>query len=64
MSDDKRPYLYTNFETPYGCVELTVEGAEGETASELSDLFDEKLDKVVRKQNELAGENDSKTGVE
>jgi len=64
MSEDKRPYLYANFETPYGSVELTVEGSEGETSSDLSELFDNKLDKVVEKQNELAGDSDAGVGVE
>jgi len=64
MSDDKRPYLHTNFETPYGAVELTVEGSEGETAQDLSELFDDKLETVVAKQNELAGCDNSEVGVE
>lgn len=61
---DKRSYIYTKFATPYGQVELTVEGSEGETSEDISGLFNEKLDRVLDRQNRLAGDNDDKRGVE
>jgi len=63
MSEDKRPYLYANFEAPYGKIELTVEGSEGETTQDISDMFDEKLDRVIEAHREITDE-DEKAGVQ
>jgi len=57
MSDDKRPRIYTQIQTTYGTVELTVQGSEGETTEDIESTFDDKLDCAVSKQSELADEN-------
>jgi len=56
-SDDKRPRFYTNLETSYGRLELTVQGAEGETAAELASVFDERLGKALDAQRGLEGDD-------
>lgn len=64
MTDDKRPYLYADVEAPYGHIELTVQGAEGEDADDLTGMFDDKLRKCVDAQKELAGEDEDDRGFE
>lgn len=64
MVDDKRPRLYTNIEAPYGHIELTVQGAEGEDASDLEDVFTSRLQEAVKAQRGLAGEEEPNGGFE
>ncbi|QAS68857.1 hypothetical protein HFTV1-gp24 [Haloferax tailed virus 1] len=64
MTEDKRPYIYTNFQTTHGSVELTVEGSEGESTSDIEGVFDDKLEKVVDAQTRLDEDDDEKRGVQ
>ena len=64
MSDDKRPRIYTKAETPYGSIELTVQGSEGESTEDIEETFDEKLRSVVAAQGDLEQGEDEGVGVE
>ena len=57
MVDDKRPRLYGKTATKRGEIELTVQGAEGETAEELSGIFSAKLCELIEAQ-EAVGNDD------
>lgn len=59
---DKRPHIY-GAATEDG-VELTVKGAEGETADDISDTFDDKLDKLSDAQAGLVTDNGPTKGCE
>jgi hypothetical protein len=64
MVDDKRARLYTNIEAPYGHVELTVQGAEGEKVEDLEGTFSAKLIQALEAQQGLADEDNSDEGFE
>ena len=57
MVDDKRPRLYGQTATKRGEIELTVQGAEGETAEDLSDVFSEKLVELIQAQSAVGNED-------
>lgn len=56
MTDDKRPRLHGKTATKRGEIELTVQGAEGETATDLSDMFSAKLNELVEAQEAVGNE--------
>lgn len=52
-SDDKRPRIYGSTATQDGAIEVTVQGAEGETTEDIAETFDEKVDKLIDSQDKL-----------
>ena len=61
---DKRPRVYGRSSTPDGEVEVTVEGAEGETSDDLEDQFQDAVDTMVDSQGDLCEEGSDAKGFE
>ena len=61
---DKRPRVYARSSTPDGEVEVTVQGAEGETSDDLENQFHDAVDKMVDSQGDLCEEGPDDRGFE
>jgi len=61
---DKRPRIYMRSSTTEGEVEVTVQGAEGETVADCSDVADERFRHAVRENETLSKGDDDVAGYQ
>lgn len=61
---DERPRMYGRATTTEGEVEITVQGSADETAEDIADAFDKRVEKMVRAQGELPEEEISQEGFD
>lgn len=67
MSDngsDERPRVYMRASTPDGEVEVTVQGAKGESTADVKDVAENRFDHAVDRQGDLVEDEPDGKGVQ
>lgn len=60
---DSRPRIHVVAESKHGCVDVCVHGSEGESADDIADVADGRLEKALDAQEHLRNRDDDAEGV-